>query len=121
MLLALLAGLGMGTLFVVLAELFDHIYRSSTHVAQSLGLPILETIDEIVTAADRRKLLIKRAVIVPVAVCMCMAITGTTGALAYLSLERPHTYKRIVELRDRAANLFALVPMITFETGSDSE
>jgi capsular polysaccharide biosynthesis protein len=49
-LLALLAGIASGIAFVVLAEVFDHVYRSSGQVARSLGLPMLETIDEIVTA-----------------------------------------------------------------------
>ena len=54
-LLALAAGIAAGIVFVLLAELFDNVYRSSGQVARSLGLPLLEAIDEIVTGTDRRR------------------------------------------------------------------
>ncbi len=105
-LLALLAGLGTGIVFVILAEIFDHTYRSSSRVARSLGIPILESIDEIVTARDRRSLFLRRAVLTPLVVACFIGLTGFTGSMAYLSLERPWAYQRIKGLPQAALHLF---------------
>jgi len=105
-LLALLAGAAVGVIFVVLAELVDGIFRSSTHVARSLGLPVLESIDEIVTGRDRRHLLVQRAVITPLIVLCCLGVTGLTGSMAYLSLRRPWAYERIRSIPQAAIDLF---------------
>ena len=105
-LLALLAGVAAGVIFVILAELVDGVFRSSTNVARSLGLPVLESIDEIVTGRDRRKLLVQRAVITPMIVLCCLGVTGLTGSMAYLSLRRPWAYERIRSIPQAAINLF---------------
>lgn len=105
-LLALLAGATAGVIFVVLAELVDGIYRSSTHVARSLGLPVLESIDEIVTGRDRRKLLVQRTVVAPLIVVGCLCVTGLTGSMAYLSLRRPWAYDRLRSIPQTAIDLF---------------
>jgi len=107
LLMAALAGLGVGVFFVILAELFDHIFRSSNHVAQSLGLPILETIDEIITTVDKRKLFVRKVVVVPLVVIITLSITGTTGGLAYLSLEHPSTYERVRNISDKALSILS--------------
>lgn len=105
-LLALLAGLGTGIVFVILSEIFDHTYRSSSRVARSLGLPMLESIDEIVTARDRRSLFLRRAVLTPLVIACFIGLTGFTGSMAYLSLERPWAYQRIKALPQAALQLF---------------
>jgi len=105
-LLALLAGVAAGVVFVVLAELVDGIFRSSTHVARSLGLPVLDSIDEIVTGQDRRKLLVHRTVVAPLLVVGCLCVTGLTGSMAYLSLKRPWAYERIRSIPQTAIDLF---------------
>lgn len=106
-LLALLAGLGAGALFVVLAEVFDHVYRNTGHISRGLGIPVLETIDEIVTAADRRRLFFKRVVIAPIAIAVCLGLPAATGALAYLSIERPWTYERVMKIPKQAIERIA--------------
>lgn len=93
--LALAAGAVIGAIFVILAEVFDHVYRSSGQVARSLGVPILEAIDEIITASDRRKRLVRRLVLAPLAASVFAGVTLGAGALAYLSLQQPWTYERI--------------------------
>jgi len=105
-LLALLAGAAAGVIFVVLAELVDGVFRSSTHIAKSLGLPVLESIDEIVTGQDRRRLLVHRAVITPMLVLCCLGVTGLTGSMAYLSLRRPWAYEQIRSIPQTAIDLF---------------
>lgn len=105
-LLSLLAGLAAGGVFVILAEVLDHVYRSSWQVARSLGLPLLEAIDEIVTAQDRRRALVQRAVVLPAIILICLGITGLTGSMAYLSIKQPWTYQRLRHIPDAAIDLF---------------
>ena len=108
--LALFAGVGAGVFFVVLAEIFDNVYRSSGRVARSLGLPMLESIDEIVTPQDRRHLFLRRVVLIPLVVVCFIGLTGLTGSMAYLSLEQPSTYQRIIKIPHAAIRLFAGAP-----------
>jgi len=101
-LLAALAGLAAGVGFVILAEVLDHVYRSSGHVSRSLGLPILEAIDEIVTTSDRRRFTLRRAVLAPILVVGLLTATGTSGSMAYLSIERPGTLQQIRRIPELA-------------------
>lgn len=105
-LLALMAGVAAGAVFVILAELFDHVYRNSSQVSRVLGLPILEAIDEIVTAQDRRRALVKRAVVTPVLIVFCVGVTGVSGAMAYLSLHQPTTYEKLRTFPQAAIEMF---------------
>lgn len=107
---AVLAGTLAGVLFVVLVEVLDHVYRSSSQVGRSLGLPILEAIDEIVTGRDRRRRLVQRAVVSPLMIVMFVAITGLTGSMAFLSITRPWTYQRIRNMPSAALSLFVDSP-----------
>lgn len=109
-LLALVAGAVSGVLFVVLAEVLDHVFRSSSQVGRSLGLPILEAIDEIVTGNDRRRLLIQHAVVSPLMILLFVVCTGLTGSMAYLSITQPWTYQRIRNIPNAALNLFIDLP-----------
>ncbi|MBI3833600.1 MAG: hypothetical protein HY287_04630 [Planctomycetes bacterium] len=105
-LLSLLMGVVAGAVFVILGELFDNIYRSSGQVAKSLGLPILEAIDEIVTPHDRRRLLVYRAVASPLIVAACLSLTIMAGSLAYLSLTQPWAYQRMRSIPQAALEIF---------------
>jgi hypothetical protein len=105
--LALVAGIGAGVGFVILAELFDHVYRSTGAASRSLGLPILETIDEIITATDRRRVMLRHLVVAPALSVLLLAATGASASLAYLSLERPWAYDRIRAIPSRVGAFFA--------------
>ena len=107
LLLSLLAGLASGTVFVVIAELFDRRFRTSSQVARALGVPILESIDEIVTAADRRGRFLRRAVFGPAITCLLLGMVGVSGGLSYLSLHNPTTFERIMSLPKSARALIA--------------
>lgn len=106
LLLALLAGLGSGVACVVLAEILDGVYRSSGQVARSLGLPLLECIDEIVTTRDRRTLFLRKTVLAPLVVGCFGGLATLAAAMAYLSLEKPWTYQKIRRLPEAAIQLF---------------
>jgi hypothetical protein len=105
-LLSLLMGVVAGAVFVIVGELFDNIYRSSGQVAKSLGLPILEAIDEIVTPHDRRRNLVYRAVAAPLIMAACLGLTIMAGSLAYLSLTQPWTYQKMRSIPQAALEIF---------------
>ncbi len=106
-LLALLAGIATGVVFVILAEIFDHVFRSSSQVARTLGLPLLESIDEIVTAETRRTQFIRHAVLNPLIIGCFLLLLALTGSMAYLSIERPWTYEKLRAIPEAAIRLFA--------------
>ena len=109
-LLAVVSGIIAGVIFVVLAEILDNVYRSASRVSRSLGIPILEAIHEIVTSHDRRKQLVRRAVVAPLLVGCCLVFTGLTGSMAYLSIERPQTYEQIQQIPRSAFDLITARP-----------
>ncbi|MCH8851647.1 MAG: hypothetical protein IID41_03230 [Planctomycetes bacterium] len=96
LMLAFGVGLAFGACAVFLREFFDHTFHAASAVSFSLGVPVLEGIDEILLSADRRRLLARKLVMVPVA-CVFLSVLAVSGGLAYLSLEHPQRFKRIVE------------------------
>ncbi len=106
-LLSLLAGVIAGVVLVVLAEVLNHTYRSADQVSRSLGIPVLSAIDEIVTSQERRRLLVRRAVVTPIVLTTLLGFAGGSGSLAYLSLQEPATYRRIQEMPRAALELIA--------------
>jgi hypothetical protein len=105
--LALMVALGTGAIFVLLAEVFDHVYRNSGQVSRSLGLPILESIDEIITNVDRRKQMIRRTVLAPLMVAITLTLTVGTAGLAYVSIERPWVFDKIKKVPGRISSYLA--------------
>ena len=103
--LSILAGVGVGVACVILAEVVDHMYRSSSQVGRSLGLPILEAIDEIITTQDRRRFMIQRVAVVPMILVLCIGATGLTGSMAYLSIQQPWTYEKLRQIPEAALKL----------------
>lgn len=99
--LVLLVGLAAGAIGVLLKELFDHTYRTTKQVTRSLGLGILESIDEIITSADRARQFRRKVFYAPVTVSVLLAGVLLTCAAAYESVEHPDRYERIMQ-RPRA-------------------
>jgi len=85
-------GLGSAILSVLLVELIDRSYRTVKQLSTSLGVPVIESIDETVTRAIRRRRLFRRLVVMPALATILVAVTALAGATAYLSLERPGEY-----------------------------
>jgi len=95
LIMTLLVGAATGTVCVVLSELFDRRFRTVEQVTRSLGVALLECIDEIVTAAERRRRFLRRMVFAPAAGAALFGMTVVSGSLAYLSLESPELYLRV--------------------------
>jgi hypothetical protein len=93
--LCLLLGVVAGACGVLLSEILDHSYHTTRQVARSLGLTVLECVDEIVTAADRARQFRRKVLIAPALAALLLAITLGSNALAYLSLHHPDTYNRV--------------------------
>ena len=98
LIMTLLVGAATGTVCVVLSELFDRRFRTVEQVTRSLGISLLECIDEIVTAAERRRRFLRRMLLAPAAGAALIGMTVVSGSLAYLSLESPGTYLKLKQL-----------------------
>ena len=69
----LMLGLGLGLALVVGLELRDATFRTSADIEQTLGLPVIALVPELLTTASRRRLFVQRALIgasAAVAVCV---------------------------------------------------
>lgn len=97
-LLALVTGGGLGTVMVLLSELFDRTIRTRDQVMEGLGLPILESIDLITTIAARRKMMFKKYMLVPALSVVLLVVVGGSGSIAYLSLHDKAAYERAIAL-----------------------
>ncbi len=94
MMICLGIGLGAAVLSALLAELIDRSYRTVTQLSTSLGVPVIESIDEIVTAAVRRRRLLRRIVVMPALAGILVAATLLAGTMAYMSLKHPADFER---------------------------
>ena len=97
LILSLLIGIGAGVALVLLAELFDRSYHTGKQVVQSLGLNLLESVDEIITSKDRARRFRRRFIYAPTVTAALLGAMGVSTMMAYLSLERPHTYERLMQ------------------------
>lgn len=98
---ALVAGVAVGVAMIVLAELLDHSFRSVEQAVDELKLPVLGTVNEIISPAEafRRKVL-NLGVYPSVAGILILVLTGAFF-LAWLSLDDPQKYE---ELRKQPVN-----------------
>jgi hypothetical protein len=101
LMIALLLGLISGACGVLLAEVFDRSFHTTRQVTRSVGLSVLECIDEIVTAADRARHFRRRVLLAPVLALLMLAAVSGSNAMAYLSLKRPHTYHNLRAVPER--------------------
>lgn len=95
LLMCLAVGLAGGVLSALAAELLDRSIRTAGQAARSLGIPVIETIDEIVTAAIRRQQALRRMVLLPAATIASVALLIGSGLSAYLSIEAPWLHERL--------------------------
>jgi hypothetical protein len=95
MLICVGIGAAVGVLSVLIAELVDHSYRTAKQLTTSLGLPVIESIDEIMTMAAARKRALRKLLVMPTVATAAFAALISTGALAYLSLSNPARYEGI--------------------------
>ena len=115
---SLFLGVVAGVCVVLLFEIFDHSFHTSRQVTRSLGLGVLESIDEIVTAADRARLFRRRVLIAPVIVLCMLATVTTSNAMAYLSLKHPNLHQRLTILPERAWGKFLQTETVREQLGS---
>jgi uncharacterized protein involved in exopolysaccharide biosynthesis len=92
LLLSLGVGLSIGIVIVFLRELFDRSLRNPARVRNLLGIPVLETIGEIVVRSSPR-IWMERYCLPAVAAMQVLMILAL-GSLVYASLESPDTYAR---------------------------
>ncbi len=90
MMICLGLGLAAALISVLMAELIDRSYRTVKQLSTSLGLPVIESIDEILTQAAHRRRVLQRLVVMPTLAIAMAAALAMAGSTAYFSLERPH-------------------------------
>ncbi|HOW17743.1 MAG TPA: hypothetical protein PLC79_01800 [Phycisphaerae bacterium] len=95
LIIALVVGAGCGATAAVLAEFFDRSFRTSTQVSKSLGIPVLESIDEVVTPQVKWRRFVRRAIVMPAVGVMLLVMVASTASVAYVSLELPQLYQNI--------------------------
>jgi hypothetical protein len=89
-------GLAAAMITVLLAELIDRSYRTVKQLSTSLGLPVIESIDEILTQAAHRRRVLERLVVLPTLAIAMAAALAFAGSSAYFSLERSHDTRAAV-------------------------
>ena len=88
-------GAAVGALTVLLFELLDRSFRTVKQLRTSLGIPVIEGIDEIVTQAIARRRMIHRYVFVPAAAVVALGVMFLATTMAYLSVESPSDYEAL--------------------------
>ncbi|MCB9858118.1 MAG: hypothetical protein H6818_20730 [Phycisphaerales bacterium] len=104
MLICLGIGGAVGVLAVLIAELVDHSYRTAKQLTTSLGLPVIESIGEIMTITTLRRRMIRKVLVMPVAATLAITAATSTGLLAYMSLENPAKYGGVADSARQTIN-----------------
>ncbi|GJM24721.1 MAG: hypothetical protein DHS20C16_11360 [Phycisphaerae bacterium] len=91
--LSILAGLGAGAVGVLRKELFDQTYHTTKQVTRSLGLAVLESVEEFITSVERARLFRRRVIYAPALVFVLLTAVGFSCAAAFLSIEKPKAYE----------------------------
>jgi len=105
--ICLAIGAAAGVLVVLIVELMDRTYRTAKQLRTSLGIPVIEGIEEILSRAARQKRLLRRLVLVPAAAGVAIGLVLVTGSMAYLSIERPSDYELLKESPQRLYHVVA--------------
>ncbi len=87
--ICLAIGTAVGVVFVLGAELFDRSFQTVKQLSTALTIPVIESVDEILTQATRRRRLIRQFVVMPVVSAGLVLALFSAGAVAYLSIEKP--------------------------------
>ncbi|MBN2560792.1 MAG: hypothetical protein JXQ75_07675 [Phycisphaerae bacterium] len=101
-LICLAIGGAVGALWVLLTELMDRSFRTIKQLKSSLGISVIESIDEIMTEAGRRRRLARSLILVPGAASICIGAMAIAGLMAYLSIENPGEYELLKSAPMRA-------------------
>ncbi|MCZ6699153.1 MAG: hypothetical protein O7D94_09510, partial [Planctomycetota bacterium] len=105
MLACLGIGLAFGAVFGLLKEFVDRSFRTAKQLSTTLGVPVIESVDEIITRAIYRKRMFRQIVLVPALMLLLTASTIVAGTMAYFSIENPSRYEQIKTMPQRAVQL----------------
>jgi uncharacterized protein involved in exopolysaccharide biosynthesis len=91
---ALAGGLAFGAALVVLAAKLDRSIATTDDAIESLGLPVLGTVDEIVTPGRRLRRRLGKLVLVPVIAILVLTALALGGLQSTLWLRYPQKYEQ---------------------------
>lgn len=97
-------GVAVGALVVLLAELMDRSFRSVKQLQSSLGVPVIEGIDEILTETSRKRQMIRNMFVMPAAAMLMIGVMLFSGTVAYMSIEDQGRYESMVSSPARVVN-----------------
>jgi hypothetical protein len=95
LLICLAIGAAAGSLSVLGCELGDRSFRTVKQLHTSLGIPVIESINEILTEPARRKWLMRHLLLLPATAALLFACMTVSGFFAYLSLNDPALYETL--------------------------
>jgi uncharacterized protein involved in exopolysaccharide biosynthesis len=88
-------GAAVGVLVVLLAELVDRSFRTVKQLRSSLGIPVIESVDEIITQTVKKRRVFRSLVLMPATAFLVVGALFVAGAMAYLSVENPSKYESL--------------------------
>ncbi|RIK68979.1 MAG: hypothetical protein DCC65_02280 [Planctomycetota bacterium] len=88
-------GAAAGGITVVSVELLDHSFRTVKQLGSTLGVPVIEGVDEILTRQKRRRRLVRKLVLMPAVATVLVVAVAVAGAVAFLSIEQPDRLEQI--------------------------
>ncbi len=89
MMICLGIGLAAAVIVVLGAELIDRSYRTVKQLSTSIGVPVIESIDEIMTAVAHRRRRFRHLVIMPAVGVFLLSAMVCSGAMVYSYLMEP--------------------------------
>jgi uncharacterized protein involved in exopolysaccharide biosynthesis len=92
---AVMLGLGVGVLFVLAAELMDHSFRSVEHAVDELKLPVLGTVNEIITPEEAFRRKVFNLGLYPALGGIMLLVLLISLAAANLSLSKPEQFEQL--------------------------
>lgn len=91
---ALMLGLGTAAGVIFVAEMVDHSFRSVEHAVDDLKLPVLGTVNEIVTDRETAQRRMWNFGIYPAVAVALVVILAVSTTLTYVSLEQPNRFEK---------------------------
>ncbi|MEK6644627.1 MAG: hypothetical protein AABZ08_12040 [Planctomycetota bacterium] len=90
--ICLAIGGAFGAVVVLLAELLDRSFRTAQSLTTTLGVPLIESIDEILTASTRKRRILQRLIVMPTLAMAMSFVMLVAGAMAFMSIDNPGDY-----------------------------
>lgn len=93
---AAVLGVGGGGLMIILSELLNHSFRDVEQAVDELKLPVMGTVNEIVSPSELFKRKLLGWGLYPAVGAIMVVVLLSNIALVHMSLNKPHDYDRLI-------------------------